>query len=264
MSMDKLDVDLIEVGAANRYIGGKVIVYKSTASTNDVAWEYARNEENGGLAVFAEAQSDGRGRLGRQWLSGDGESLLCSMLLVGCATNAELLTIAAAVGVAEAIRKTCGVEARIKWPNDIMIGGKKTAGILVESRRAKGRINYVIGVGINCHQGREFFKSRKLKMAGTSLDIEAGKEVDRNKLAIALLGAIDTWTATAVLDSSRIIDRWSRLSSQLGHHVTVESDSRRYSGNCIGVDPKNGLILQLDEGAVRMFDASHTTIIKHL
>ena len=96
MSMDKLDVDVIEAEAAGRYVGKKVLVYRSTASTNDVAWEYSRNIENDGLAVLAEMQTYSRGRLGRQWIGGEGESLLCSMLLIGCEVEAELLTIAAA------------------------------------------------------------------------------------------------------------------------------------------------------------------------
>ena len=262
--MDRLDVDVIEAKSAGRYVGRKVLVYRSTASTNDVAWAYARNAENDGLAVFAEAQSDGRGRLGRQWIGGEGESLLCSILLIGREVEAELLTIAAAVGTAEAIRSVCGIEARIKWPNDIMIGGKKVAGILVESRRGKDGTDYVIGIGVNCHQRKEFFDSRILKMAGTSLDIESGVIIDRNKLASELLGAMDKWIGVAVSDGREIIRRWSRLSSQIGHRVTVESDGRQYSGNCIGVDPAKGLILQLDAGTVRMFDAAHTTIVKHL
>lgn len=264
MSTDKLDVDVIEAQGPGRYVGRKVIVYRSTASTNNVAWEYARNGDNDGLAVFAETQSDGRGRLGRQWIGGEGESLLCSMLVMGCEADAELLTIAVAVGGAEAIRSVCGVEARIKWPNDIMIGGKKVAGILLESRRSKGKTDYVIGIGVNCHQRREFFDSRKLKMAGTSLDIASGQIVDRNRLASELLGAVDKWIGVTISDGKDVIKRWSMLSSQLGHRVTVESDGKQYSGNCIGVDPAKGLILQLDAGTVRMFDAAHTTIIKHL
>ena len=264
MMSDRLDVDTIEAGTGSRYVGNKVLVYSDTASTNDVAWEYGNKVVNSGLAVFAEKQSNGRGRLGRSWESVDGESLLCSMLLVGFEVEAEVLTIAAAVAVTEAMRKACGVDARIKWPNDVMIGGKKAAGILVESKNIGGRKDFVVGVGINCHQTNEFFETRKLKMAGTSLDIESERQVDRNGLARELLAATDKWVVVARSNSRRVVKEWGRLSSQLGHRVTVECDGKEHSGHCIGVDPARGLILQLDRGSVRMFDAAHTTIVKHL
>ncbi|MCK5000337.1 MAG: biotin--[acetyl-CoA-carboxylase] ligase [Anaerohalosphaera sp.] len=261
---DRLDVDAIEAGTANRYIGRKVLVYSDTASTNDVAWEYARKAANSGLAVFAEKQSEGRGRLGRSWQSSEGESLLCSMLLIGFEVEAEALTIAAAVATAEAMRTTCQVDVRIKWPNDIMINGKKVAGILVESKIVGERKDFVIGVGINCHQEQEFFETRKLKMAGTSLDIESGQKTDRNALAGNLLTTTDRWVMIARNDSGQVVNEWKRLCSQLGHRITVECDGVQHSGHCIGVDPARGLILQLDRGSVRMFTAAHTTIVKHL
>jgi len=261
---DILDVDVIEGSISPKIAGRQVLVYKSTSSTNDVAWEYGRNSDNDGLAVFAESQSSGRGRLGNKWLSTTGESILCSVLLIDFDCAAELMATVSAVAVAEAVTKACKLDARIKWPNDVMINGKKVAGILLESRPGKEASDYVIGVGINVHQPKEFFDNTELLMPATSLDIATGSFNDRNRLAGELLRSFDRWLATAKSSPQKIVDRWSTLSTQLGRLVTVEYNQQRFSGNCIGVDPAAGLILQMDKGGVRMFEAAHTTIVKHL
>jgi BirA family biotin operon repressor/biotin-[acetyl-CoA-carboxylase] ligase len=175
-----------------------------------------------------------------------------------------LLTLTAAVATAQAINACCRLDARLKWPNDIIIKGKKVAGILLESRTTDDRFDYVIGVGINCHQQQDFFRGQKFRMPATSIDVQNNTTVDRNLLAAQLLASLDEWLTIAQTDSEQITDTWSRLSSQLGHHVAVEYNQQQFGGNCIGVDPARGLILQLDDGGVRMFDAAHTTIVKHL
>ncbi|MCK4959977.1 MAG: biotin--[acetyl-CoA-carboxylase] ligase [Planctomycetes bacterium] len=260
---DQLDVDVIKAGLETETIGREILVYKQTASTNDVAWEYAGNAENGGLCVFAEEQTAGRGRRQNQWLSRAGDSVLCSVLLTDCDCGAELLTLAAGVAVCHAVDAYSCSKTRIKWPNDILINGKKVAGILLESRCDDGRNLYVIGIGINCHQGADFLSQPDLKMPATSIDMENDAPVDRNRLGRQLLVSLEHWLGVAQSSSEVVIEKWRQLSSQLGHRVTVEFNRRRFAGNCIGVDPTGGLILQLDSGGVRMFDAAHTTIVKH-
>lgn len=259
-----LDVDLIEAGLCTELIADKVLVYNSTSSTSDVAWEYSQNSTNSGLCVFAEEQGSGRGRRGNKWVGGSGRSILCSILLKGFACEGELLTLAVAVGCAEVIGRYMGGRAKIKWPNDIIVGGSKIAGILLESRPGDSGVDYVVGVGINCHQGEDYFEGLDLPMPATSMDIESGRTIDRNEMAAELLNGLDRWIATAQNDGSRVIERWKQLSSLLGHHVSVMFDQKKFAGHCVGVDPVKGLILQLDRGGVRIFDASHTTIVKQV
>jgi len=261
---EQLDVDIIKTGLSASCVGKKILVYNHTSSSNDVAWEYAKSKENNGLAVFAEEQSKGRGRMGTKWFSNWGQSILCSILLLDCKCGLELLAITAAVATTEAIAKLSQRAARIKWPNDIMIDGKKVAGILLESRTTDSSSNYVIGIGINCHQDERFFQDNSFQMPAASIDISTGKTVDRNLLARQLLNSIDQWLAITKKDKDQVIIQWRQLSSQLGHRVTLCYDKRKFSGNCIGVDPAKGLILQLDNGAVRMFDAVHTTIVRQM
>jgi BirA family biotin operon repressor/biotin-[acetyl-CoA-carboxylase] ligase len=260
--LDNLDIDIIEAGLKTSIAGRKILLYSNTASTNDIAWEYASEPDNNGLAVFAEQQYAGRGRRGNKWFSETNKALLCSILLTETGLAAELLTLACAVAVAEAIISTSGADAKIKWPNDIIISGQKVAGILVESRgNSSSQNNFVIGIGINCHQSPCFFQQQKLSMPATSIDDQTGNKIDRNLLATELLGSFDKWLATIAEDNEPLIERWKSLSFLLGHRITLHCDQQQFSGNCIGIDPLSGLILQLDAGSVRMFPAAHTSII---
>ena len=263
------DADSIEAARQNAHIGRKTVLFQSTASTNDIAAEYAGNAANDGLCVLAETQSKGRGRRGRTWFSEPGQSILCSVLLTKTDVEAELLTLTAAVATAEAIQQTCDLSCRIKWPNDILIKGQKVAGILVEKRIKKNRPCFIVGIGINCNQSRETFEKYTLNLPATSLAVETGKPVDRTGLVCELLEQFEHWLDTASHQSSivnhqyesPVITRWQQLSGMLGQHVTVECDGRRYSGFCRGIDPTQGLILQLDNSLVRIFSTAHTSLV---
>jgi BirA family transcriptional regulator, biotin operon repressor / biotin---[acetyl-CoA-carboxylase] ligase len=256
---EHLDSDKIKTNT-NR-IGRKIIVYNHTSSTNDIAAEYAKNKGNDGLAIFAEEQIAGRGRIGSKWLSGRSDSILCSILLTSCKCNPELLSLACPVAVAEAVGKIAHSHAKIKWPNDIILNGKKAAGIMVESKKVNGNTIYIIGVGINCHQKKTSFP-QELQTTATSIDIESGSICDRISLAKRLLASLDHWLEAAENAGEKIIDRWRKLNTLLNQRITVIYNGRKFTGNCIGVDPEKGLILQLDRGGVRMFHAAHTTIAK--
>jgi len=209
MTTDRLDPDKIEANLKTKRIGRKILVFNSTSSTNDIAAEYARNKGNDGLAVFAEEQTKGRGRAGARWHSGRADSILCSIVLADSKMNAELLSVTCAVGVAEAIGKVGNAQAKVKWPNDIMLDGRKVAGILLESRPS-----------------------------------DTGH------------------TEVAEKDDAKVTAQWRDLSVQLGHRITLSYDGREFTGNCIGIDPEKGLILQLETGGVRMFEAAQTSVQK--
>jgi BirA family biotin operon repressor/biotin-[acetyl-CoA-carboxylase] ligase len=258
---DLLDVDKIKANLKTKRIGTKILVYDSTSSTNDVAVEYARSKQNDGLVVFAEEQTAGRGRAGNKWLSGRTDSILCSIVLIEDKINAELLSLTCAVAVAEAIGKPGRSQAKIKWPNDIMLNGKKVAGVLLESKMDSGGSTYIIGIGINCHQTKESF-AHELQQIATSIDAESHSISDLNLLAKRLLVSVGQWLKIAANNNEKVITRWRELSIQLGHRMLLIFNGSKFTGNCIGVDPEKGLILQLDTGGIRMFDAAHSTIAK--
>ena len=256
-----LDPDKIKANLKTKRIGRNVIVYASTASTNDVAAEYAKNKNNDGLVVLAEEQVQGRGRSGNKWVAGFADSIICSILLTDCAVNAELLSLTIAVATAEAIGKCAKAEAKIKWPNDIILNNKKVAGILVESKKTGKHTAYVIGIGINCHQSKQGFPAELRKIA-TSVDIETGGQIDRISLIKRLLTSIESTLEIAEQNKKEIIEHWQRLSTQLGQRVSLVYNKKKFAGNCIGIDPENGLILQLDTGGIRIFPAAQTSITK--
>jgi len=292
---DRLDPDLIKANLRTKRIGRSILVYDRTASTNDIAAEYARNPAHDGLVVFAEEQTAGRGRTGATWQSRRGDSLLFSFVLIDAKTGNELLSLACAVAVAEAVGQIGGRHAAIKWPNDIMLDDKKVAGILVESRRVaratpevtcdpcpvtrdpshkpqatsdgiratshESRITTIVGIGINCHQTKDAFPE-ELQAIATSLDLAGGTRCQRVTVARRVLTSLDHWLRVAERNRQQVIDAWGRLSTQLGRRVALSFNGKRFTGNCIGVDPESGLILQLDRGGIRMFDAAHTTIVK--
>ena len=258
---DELDLDKIKANLKTKRIGRKILVYNCTSSTNDVAAEYAKNKVNDGLVIFAEEQTAGRGRADNKWHGSRSESILCSIVLTDGRLNAEMLSLTCAVAVAEAIGKSAKGEAKIKWPNDIMLNGKKVAGILLESKTNNSGNTCIIGIGINCHQRKGSFPL-ELQSIATSIDIESHSISDRISLAKRLLTSMEHWFEVAALTSDKVIDQWRNLSVQLGHRVKLVYNSREFSGNCIGIDPEKGLILQLDTGGVRMFDAAHTAIVK--
>lgn len=258
---DQLDPDKIKSNLSTKRVGRKIIVFNRTSSTQKIAAEYGRNKENDGLVIFAEEQTAGKGRADSKWYSGYSESILCSIILADNELNSELLSLTCAVAVAEAIGKTTKVEAKIKWPNDIMLNGKKAAGILLESRADSIGNACIIGVGINCHQTKDSFPI-ELQPIATSIDIESHSITDRILLAKRLLISMEHWLETAAGRGEEVIEQWHCLSIQLGHRVKLIYNGQEFSGNCIGIDPEKGLILQLDTGGVRMFDACHTSIAK--
>ncbi|MHC4461262.1 MAG: biotin--[acetyl-CoA-carboxylase] ligase [Planctomycetota bacterium] len=258
---DQLDPDKIKANLKTKRIGRKILVYSNTSSTNDIAAEYAKNKKNDGLAIFAEEQTAGRGRAGTKWHSSRADSILCSIVLTDCKLNPELLSLTCAVAVADGLGKIGGTEAKIKWPNDIILNGKKVAGILLESKIEDDSSACILGIGINCHQNKDSFPA-ELQPIATSIDIESHSIADRVSLAKRLLTSLDHWLEVAEKDSKKVTDQWRKLSIQLGHRVTLLFNDTRFAGNCIGIDPEKGLILQLDTGGVRMFDAAHASILR--
>jgi len=271
---DQLDPDKIKANLRTKRIGRKILIYDSTSSTNDVAAEYARNRKNDGLVIFAEEQTAGRGRAGTKWHSGRADSILCSIIVMDYKQSPDLLSLTCAVAVAEAIGKPANCEAKIKWPNDIRLSKKKVAGILLElktdasSNGPRTQNNtfakpsaYILGVGVNCHQKTESFPP-ELRNSATSIDIETQTVCDRISLAKRLLISMDHWLEVSETNGRKVTDRWRELSILLGHRVTLVFNGKKFTGNCVGIDPEKGLVVQLDSGGVRMFDAVHTTAAK--
>src|ERR1017187_6583894 len=185
--------DLISRLGETKVVGRDIRVFEETSSTNDVIEKLARDEVKEGVVVFAESQTKGRGRLGRKWISPARKGLWFSVLLRPDLRPQEAtqLTVASATALARAIKAETGLSPEIKWPNDILIGGKKVAGILTEMSAELDRVKQIIlGIGVDVNLTAAEFPPELRKIA-TSLRIEAGKPISRPELAATILSELD-------------------------------------------------------------------------
>lgn len=256
-----LKIETIHRGLKTSRIGRRITLLDTTASTNDIAWSHAQKPDTDGLCVAAEHQTAGRGRRGRVWQSLPGQSILCSILIEDF--SPALLTLAAPLAVVDAMFSCCRLHSVIKWPNDILIDGKKIAGILLESRTAGRRTISVVGIGINVCQTKTFFATIPLEAPAVSLAMKLGRRPSRNKLLRHLFEHLEHWIDTATQNPEKLLDAWKRHNRQIGSRIELESDGKQYRGTCVGIDPAEGLIVHLDRGPVKIFLASQTTVIKN-
>ena len=181
----------LEAALKDTIFAGKLHFSQVTGSTNSDAIEAARTGAPHGMVFFADEQTAERGRGDHGWESLAGQGLYVSVLLRLAlpATQASLLPLAVGLAAVEAIRVASGLQADLRWPNDLLIGPRKTGGILVESKTNQSMLDYAVaGIGINVHQ-REF--AADLATPATSLDLESGRRISRQELLIALLKSLE-------------------------------------------------------------------------
>ncbi|MCK4948361.1 MAG: biotin--[acetyl-CoA-carboxylase] ligase [Candidatus Aureabacteria bacterium] len=249
---DKLLPDEIERGLKTSVIGKKILVYEKCSSTSDVAEEIARSGGKEGTVIFAEHQTNGRGRLGRKWISYKGKDILCSVILRPYMTpqNSSLITIIAAASVCEVLREF-GILAGIKWPNDIVVKGRKIGGILTEINTEMDRINYVIlGIGLNVNSSLKNLSSKVVKTA-TSMIHETENKVDRIETVRKLLKFMDhKYEELKRGKYSEIMRECIDFSETLGRVVKIRSGKKVYAGYAQDFDDSGALNLRKDDGAV--------------
>lgn len=259
-----LSVKQIAKGLNVARAGREIRVLPETGSTNDEALNHAEDRARDGLAVFAEYQTAGRGRLGRRWASPRGASLLCSVLVFLEDTPAWIsrVTLIGAISACDAARAAGAAGAEIKWPNDVVVGQRKLGGVLVETRRAdEGVRAYAIGIGLNCLQQAAHWPA-ELRDAATSLDEQSPRPIDRASVARALLEKLDAWLATPIRwDDEALKEAWRQLARPLGSRIHLRSDGREFAGSVIDIDPAAGLIIELDGGGRRLFEPARTTVL---
>jgi len=257
-----LRADNIEQGLGTRRVGRSVLCFEEVDSTNDVAWDSARQADTDGLVVFAEAQRRGRGRQGRSWISPAGRNLLFSVLLTDRTEllPAEAVTIAAGLTVAEAIEETTGLSAELKWPNDVLLDGKKIAGVLVERRSEGGRVAMVIGIGLNVGATPP---ETSLDQPAGCLQDALGETVNRCAVARSVLRRLETWIeAIAAGRLSTLHEAWIARCGMLHERITVEAGRHRYTGRVADVSPLLGLELIDDHGLRIHLPAAGATILR--
>jgi BirA family transcriptional regulator, biotin operon repressor / biotin---[acetyl-CoA-carboxylase] ligase len=235
---------------------GVIVRLDTVDSTQTVAFALAERGAADRTVVVADQQAAGRGRHGRIWQAPPRTSLLASILVRSRLPPTLLATLSptTAVATAEALSRVAPLAPCLKWPNDVLVGGRKIAGILLESRSiASAEPILVIGVGINLGQ-REF----PLELAGraTSVALETGHPVDRDTLLAALLEEFDTWRARLEGEGfGSVRERWKSLSDTIGRHVTVDG----ISGTATDLDGDGALLIDAGNGVRRVIAGEIST-----
>jgi BirA family biotin operon repressor/biotin-[acetyl-CoA-carboxylase] ligase len=253
------------VAPSCRIIGRDIQVFEQTTSTNDVIEKLARDGVKEGVVVFAESQTKGRGRLGRKWISPERKGLWFSILLRPDLRPQEAtqLTVASATALRRAIAVATGLQPEIKWPNDILIGGKKVAGILTELSAELDRVRHIIlgiGVDVNLDAGELPAELRKI---ATSLKIETGEMVSRAELATAILRELDfDYARICAGRFPAIADEWEEHCTTIGKNVTVQISERKIRGRAESLDDDGALLLRTEHGRLERIIGGDVTLEK--
>lgn len=257
--------DLLARLGKTKVIGRDIRVFEQTTSTNDVIEKLARDGVKEGVVVFAEAQTKGRGRLGRKWISPAHKGLWFSILLRPDLRPQETtqLTVASATALRRAIQSETGLKPEIKWPNDILIGGKKVAGILTELSAELDKVRYIIlGIGIDVNLDTGEFPA-ELKKIATSLKIEAGETISRAELATAILRELDfDYARLGAGKFPDIADEWESGCATIGKNVTVHIGDRKIRGRAESLDDDGALLLRTEHGHLERITGGDVTLKK--
>jgi BirA family biotin operon repressor/biotin-[acetyl-CoA-carboxylase] ligase len=243
--------DLMSRLGKTRVIGRDIHVFQETTSTNDIIEKFARDGVKEGVVVFAESQTKGRGRLGRKWISPAKKGLWFSILLRPDLRPHETtqLTVASATALRRAIEAQTGLEPEIKWPNDILIRGKKVAGILTELNAEVDRVKYVIiGIGVDVNLAARDWPSDLRKIA-TSLKIESGKSISRAELAISILRELDAdYQLICCNEFEKVAEEWEKHCKTIGEEVVIRTGPREIRGRAESLAEDGALLLRTEHG----------------
>ncbi|HZL12656.1 MAG TPA: biotin--[acetyl-CoA-carboxylase] ligase, partial [Verrucomicrobiae bacterium] len=257
--------DLLVRLGKTKVIGRDIHVFKQTTSTNDVIEKLARDGVKEGVVVFAESQTRGRGRLGRKWISPAHKGLWFSILLRPDLRPQETtqLTVASATALHRAIQSETGLKPEIKWPNDILIGGKKVAGILTELSAELDKVRYVIlGIGIDVNLDADELPA-ELKKIATSLKIESGGTISRAELATVILRALDEdYSRICAGEFAAVADEWEENCATIGKNVTVQIGDRKIRGRAESLDDDGALLLRTEHGHLERITGGDVTLEK--
>jgi len=248
-------------GLETRTIGRRFFVFETIDSTNACAKTLGDAGTDEGSVVVADFQTEGRGRHGRSWIAEPGANLLFSVLLRPATReeSAGLLTFFAAAAVAKAIESTTGLSVECKWPNDLLLRGKKFCGILLENSFQLRELAYsVVGVGINVNQNS--FPD-ELRANVTSLVHECGSPLDRKELLQRILLEMDTlYVEAAKGDFRRVLDEWLQRCRMFGQSVTVEQHHEQVSGTVVRLNEDGGLVIRTLSGTTTVYAGDVTVV----
>jgi BirA family biotin operon repressor/biotin-[acetyl-CoA-carboxylase] ligase len=243
----------------------EILVFEETDSTNERLLQLGAKGARSGLVLFAERQTGGRGRFSRRWESASHRGLWFSVLVRPKLPLSEWprITTWAAVVAAQAVERCTGLRPLIKWPNDLELNGRKTAGILIETAADQnGQPFAVLGVGFNVNQSPEDFPE-SIRSTATSLRIAVGALQDRVAIAVELLRSFSENYIRLAQDFPSIVNEARALSSLLGRHVTLQSATMRVEGIAEDLAEDGRLMIRLGDGRLESFSGGEVSVVRN-
>jgi len=243
----------------------KIISHESINSTNEFAMSLSLKGPESGTVIIADSQARGKGRMGRVWVSPPGGNIYMSAVLKPeiAVRDAAFLTVAAALACAYALKSEAGLNVNIKWPNDLMVCGKKIGGILTEIRSGHDKINFaVIGIGINVNSRSKDFPEELANIA-TSVKEVTGRYFSRSEIIAEVLNELERWYKKLIGDGSfLLLEEWKRLSCTIGKVVRVTLCGEVISGIAEDIDEEGMLVLRLASGERRRISSGDLTELR--
>ena len=260
---DALIPNEIRDGLSTRVIGWEAIHhFVETDSTNILAKEYAEKGATEGTLVLAEAQTKGKGRKGRSWFSPSQGGIYLSLILRPSLTPAESpkITLLGAVAMADTLLPLTGLDIRIKWPNDLLVRGKKIAGILTEMSTETDRVHYIVlGVGLNVNM-RHF--PGPIQETATSLFVETGKSFSRIEILKGFLQNFETYYDLFMEKGFEpVLKRWKAMSDMIGRRIRVDMIDGTIIGTVQDVSEEGVLILKDEKGRPQRIFSGDITLL---
>lgn len=252
-----LSQDTILQRLTTQFVGRNLLYYPSISSTMDVARKAASEGASEGTTVVAEEQTAGRARLGRSWINPPGV-IAISIILHPELNQLLRLTMVASLATSHSVEQAAGLKSTIKWPNDILISGKKVSGILTESALRGQSVDWaVIGIGINVNFDPKAFP--EIADTATSLSNELGKEVSQLEVLLNLLREIELFYL-ALRRGEPIHEEWQNRLETLGKMVQIKSGNNVEEGYAESVDSDGSLLLRCSDGSLARFITGEVTL----
>lgn len=253
----------LQDGLHTKRLGKNILFFYEVDSTNNLAKELAMYGAHEGTVVIAETQTRGRGRLDREWVSPTG-GLWFSIILRPKLRPAEAvkLTFVAGLAVAEVLSRTFGLKAEVKWPNDILVNGRKICGILTEMSTTGETVNFVVvGIGVNANFDVEKVFPEPLRKITTSIEKELGRKVQLEELLGAILERLENLYELFLREGfNPILKEWKKYAGFLGRQVEVISQLEKLRGLALDVNHEGALIVKLDDETTKTVFSADTSI----
>jgi BirA family biotin operon repressor/biotin-[acetyl-CoA-carboxylase] ligase len=250
-----LDWQEVARSRAGTHLGDPLVYKAEVDSTNTLASSLLPGA-TAGTVVVADYQSAGRGRLRRQWIAPPGSGLTFTAILAPC-NPSWVVPMAVGLGVQEAIARA-GIDAVLKWPNDVLIGDRKCAGILIESKAIDGRFWLLAGIGLNVHHADPSIAT------ATYLDAHARGRLSREDLLVSVLSALESWLGHAAAAPAEVREAWRSRLATIGRRVQVLTAAGPLNGVAEGVAEDGALILRLADGTRHAVQAGDVTLASRL